>query len=138
MSNIAASFSPAEPIIKVIKDLNTVMFNMIVDVSCDDGSIQIARIVHEHAGMYAINFLELKKTGIYDFSSETELISKESVSGFYDVDNLESTDLYVKVNGGYELIDDSDDEDYTGSEGEEEDSDSDDESLVDEDEDEEA
>jgi hypothetical protein len=112
------------------------MFNMIVDVSCDDGSIQIARIVHERAGMYAINFLELKKTGIYDFSSETELISKESVSGFYDVDNLESTDLYVKVNGGYELIDDSDDEDYTGSEGEEEDSDSDDESLVDEDEDE--
>jgi hypothetical protein len=112
------------------------MFNMIVDVSCDDGSIQIARIIHEHGDMYAINFLELKKVGIYDFSSETELISKESVSGFYDVDNLESTDLYVKVNGGYELIDDSDDEDYTGSEGEEEDSDSDDESLVDEDEDE--
>ena len=110
------------------------MFNMIVDVSCDDGSIQIARIVHEHAGMYAINFLELKKMGIYDFSSETELISKESVSGFYDVDNLEDTDLYVKVNNGYELIDDSEDEDYIGSE--EEDDESEDESLVDEDEDE--
>jgi hypothetical protein len=110
------------------------MFNMIVDVSCDDGSIQIARIIHEHGDMYAINFLELKKVGIYDFSSETELISKESVSGFYDVDNLESTDLYVKVNNGYELIDDSDDEDYTGSEDEEDDDDSEDESLVDEDE----
>jgi hypothetical protein len=137
MSNIAASLSPAGPIIKVIKDLNTVMFSMIVDVSCDDGSIQIARVVHEHAGMFAINFLELKKVGIYDFSSNTELISKESVSGFYDVDNLEATDLYVKVNNGYELIDDSEDEDYIGSE-EEGDDESEDESLVDEDENEEA
>ena len=112
------------------------MFNMIVDVSCDDGSIQIARVVQEHAGMFAINFLEVKKVGIYDFSSNTELVSKESVSGFYDVDNLEATDLYVKVNNGYELIDDSEDEDYTGSE--DDDDESEDESLVDEDENEEA
>ena len=34
---------------------------MIVDVTCEDDSIQIARIVHEHGDMYAINFLELKK-----------------------------------------------------------------------------
>ena len=108
------------------------MFNMIIDVNCDDGTIQIARIIHEHADMYAINFLELKKVGIYDFSSNTELISKDSVSGFYDVNDLESTQLYVKVNNGYELIDDSDDEDYTGSDDEEEESE--DESLVDEDE----
>ena len=113
------------------------MFSMIVDVSCDDGSIQIARVVHEHSGMFAINFLEVKKVGIYDFSSNTELISKESVSGFYDVDNLEATELYVKVNNGYELIDDSEDEDYIGSE-EGEDDESEDESLVDEDENEEA
>lgn len=109
------------------------MFNMIIDVKCDDGTTQIARIIHEHADMYAINFLELKKVGIYDFSSNTELISKDSVSGFYDVNDLESTQLYVKVNSGYELIDDSDDEDYTGSEDEEEEE-SEDESLVDEDE----
>jgi hypothetical protein len=105
------------------------MFNMIIDVSCDDGTTQIARIIHEHADMYAINFLELKKVGIYDFSSNTELISKDSVSGFYDVKDLESTQLYVKVNNGYELIDDSDDEDYTGSETE---SDDEEVSLVDE------
>tara|TARA_B100000497_G_scaffold25243_1_gene29739 strand:+ start:368 stop:622 length:255 start_codon:yes stop_codon:yes gene_type:complete len=80
--------------------------------------------------MYAINFLEVKKVGIYDFSSNTELVSKESISGFYDVDNLESTDLFVKVNNGYELIDDSEDEDYTGSE--DDDDESEDESLVDE------
>ena len=110
---------------------------MIVDVHCDDGTTQLARIVHNCAGMYAINFLEVKKVGIYDFSSNTELVSKESISGFYDVDNLEATELYVKVNNGYELIDDSEDEDYIGSE-EGEDDESEDESLVDEDENEEA
>jgi hypothetical protein len=85
---------------------------MIVDVHCEDDTIQIARIIHEHAGMHAVNFLEEKKRGVYDFSSVTELISKESISGFYDVDNLEDTDLYMKIRDGYVLMDDSEDEDY--------------------------
>ena len=106
---------------------------MIVDVTCEDDSIQIARIVHEHGDMYAINFLELKKPCVYDFSKETELVPKDSVSGFYDVNNLEDTELYVKTENGYMLIDDSDDEDYVCSDED----DSDDESLCDEDEDEE-
>lgn len=105
---------------------------MIVDVTCEDDTIQIARIVHEHSDMYAINFLEPKKPGVYDFSKETELVPKDSVSGFYDVNNLEDTELYVKIEGGYELIDDSEDEDYVCSDEDE----SDDESLCDEDEDE--
>ena len=85
---------------------------MIVDVRCEDDTVQIARIVHEHAGMQAVNFLEEKKRGVYDFSSVTELICKEAISGFYDVDNLEDTDLYYKTDDGYELVDDSEDEDY--------------------------
>ena len=85
---------------------------MIVDVRCEDDTVQIARIVHEHAGMQAVNFLEEKKRGVYDFSSVTQLICKEAISGFYDVDNLEDTDLYMKIQGGYVLMDDSDDEDY--------------------------
>ena len=105
---------------------------MIVDVTCEDETIQIARIIHEHDEMYAINFLEKTKPGVFDFSKKTELVPKDSVSGFYDVDNLEDTELYVKVNGGYELIDDSEDEDYVCSD---EDDDSEDESLCDEDED---
>ena len=109
---------------------------MIVDVKCEDDTIQIARIIHEHGDMYAINFLEPKRQGIYDFSSNVETVPKDSVSGFYDVENLEDTGLYFKSNGGYEMIDDSDDEDFVCSESEE--SDTDDESLVDEDEDEEA
>ena len=88
---------------------------MIVDVHCEDDTVQIARIVHEHAGMYAVNFLEEKKRGVYDFSSLTELVCKESISGFYDVDNLEDTDLYMKIQDGYVLMDDSEDEDYVCS-----------------------
>lgn len=88
---------------------------MIVDVTCEDDTIQIARIVHEHSDMYAINFLELKIPCVYDFSKETELVPKDSVSGFYDVNNLEDTELYVKTENGYMLIDDSDDEDYVCS-----------------------
>ena len=105
---------------------------MIVDVHCEDDTIQIARIVHEHSGMYAINFLEPKRQGIYDFSNETELVPKESISGFYDTDSLEDTDLYMKVQGGYVLRDDSDDEDFICSESDESES----ESLVDEEDDE--
>jgi hypothetical protein len=48
------------------------------------------------------------------------------------VDALEHTDLYVKVSGGYQLIDDSEDEDYSYSDEDEDESES--ESLVDEDE----
>ena len=105
---------------------------MIVDVTCEDDTIQIARVIHEHEDTYTINFLEQKKPGIYDFSAETEVVPKDSISGFYDVDELEDTELYAKVQGGYELIDDSEDEDYVCSD-EEEDSDEE-ESLIDEDE----
>ena len=104
---------------------------MIVDVHCEDDTIQIARIVHEHSGMYAINFLEPKMRDICDFSNETELVPKESISGFYDTNNLEDTNLYTKVQGGYILMDDSEDEDFTCSESDESES----ESLVDDDED---
>jgi len=108
---------------------------MIVDVHCEDDTVQIARIVHEHAGMHAVNFLEEKKRGVYDFSSVTELVCKESISGFYDVDNLEDTDLYMKIQDGYVLMDDSEDEDYVCTDSDVSESESliDDEEDVDED-----
>jgi hypothetical protein len=107
---------------------------MIVDVSCDDGTTQIARIVHEVDDTYSIQFLEKNKQHMYDFSNIVEVVHKETVSGFYDTDDLEKTNLYVKGPNGYELIDDSEDEDYcTDSEA---DSESESESLVDEDEEE--
>jgi hypothetical protein len=50
--------------------------------------VQIARIVDEHSDSYSITFLESKKHGVYNFSSETELVPKESISGFYDTDTV--------------------------------------------------
>jgi|TARA_B110000240_G_C13365519_1_gene395934 U3 small nucleolar RNA-associated protein 14 len=100
---------------------------MIVDVTFEDDTVQIARIIHEHADMYAVNFLVLKKRGIYEFSSETELVPKDSISGFYDVDKLENTNMYYKTPNGYEMVDDTDDNDYECSDSE----DSESESLVD-------
>lgn len=88
---------------------------MIVDIKCEDETIQLGRIVHEHSDMYAVNFLNDEGGNIYNFSKETELISRESICGFYDVDNLEDTKLFVKVQNGYKMVDDSDDEDYVYS-----------------------
>jgi hypothetical protein len=107
---------------------------MIIDVKCDDGTTQIARTVLETDMTYTVNFLEKNKYHLYDFVNINEVINKESVSGFYDTDDLEKTHLYTKNTNGYELIDDSEDEDYTYSENDSE-SESDI-SLVDEDEDE--
>ena len=111
---------------------------MIVDVQFEDETVQIARIIHEHGDMYAVNFLE-KENNVYNFSLDTELVPKDAISGFYDVENLEETELYVKVPGGYDLLDDSEDEDYVCSEEDESESDSDSESDISlEDEDDEA
>ena len=106
---------------------------MIVDVQFEDETVQIARIIHEHDDMYAVNFLE-KENNVYNFSLDTELVPKDAVSGFYDVENLEETELYVKVPGGYDLVDDSEDEDYVCSDESESESESEsDISLEDED-----
>ena len=106
---------------------------MIVDVKCDDDTTQIARVVQESEHNYAVNFLERVHSSVFNFSQDVESVSKESVSGFYDVENLEKTGLYVYTQRGYEIIDDSEDEDFTCS-GSETDESEDDVSLVDEDE----
>ena len=106
---------------------------MIVDVKCDDDTTQIARVVQESEHNYAVNFLERVHSSVSNFSQNVESVSKESVSGFYDVENLEKTGLYVHTQRGYEIIDDSEDEDFTCS-GSETDESEEDVSLVDEDE----
>ena len=99
---------------------------MIIDVECEDGTTQIARTVLENQDSYIVNFLEKNKESFYHFIDEDEEVSKESVSGFYDVETLEETQ-------GYVLLDDSEDEDFECSTSDEDDSD-DDISLVDEEE----
>ena len=102
---------------------------MIVDVQCEDDTVQIAKIQREEHDIYVVSFLKKKNNGLYNFSSNCEAVPKDSIAGFYDVTELQDTELYVKVEGGYELIDDSEDEDFVYSESEESES----ESLVDED-----
>mgnify|MGYP001378867444 FL=1 len=106
---------------------------MIVDVNCDDDTTQIARVVQESEHNYAVNFLERVHSSVFNFSQNVESVSKESISGFYDVENLEKTGLYLHTQRGYEIIDDSEDEDFTCS-GSETDESDEDVSLVDEDE----
>ena len=106
---------------------------MIVDVKCDDDTTHIARVVGENENEYTVNFLERVHSSVFNFRQNVESVSKESVSGFYDVENLEKTGLYVHTHRGYEIIDDSEDEDFTCS-GSETDESEDDVSLVDEDE----
>ena len=106
---------------------------MIVDVKCDDDTTQIARVVQESEHNYVVNFLERVHSSVFNFSQNVESVSKESISGFYDVENLEKTGLYVYTQRGYEIIDDSEDEDFTCS-GSETDESDEDVSLVDEDE----
>ena len=106
---------------------------MIIDVKCDDETTHIARVVKENESEYVVNFLERVHSSVFNFSQNVESVSKESVSGFYDVDNLEKTGLYIHTQRGYEIIDDSEDEDFTCSESETDESE-DDVSLVDEDE----
>ena len=109
---------------------------MIIDVKCDDGTTQIARTVLETDMTYTVNFLERNKYHLYDFMNINEVINKETVSGFYDTEDLEKTHLYAKNPNGYELVDDSEDEDYTYSDIENDSESESDVSLVDEDEDE--
>lgn len=104
---------------------------MIVDVTCDDNTIQIAKILQEDTETYKIKFLEQIRPCLYDFCDNETIIKKEEVSGFYDVETLEDTKLYARVNGGYEIIDDSEDEDFEITESDEEESE-DDISLIDE------
>ena len=95
---------------------------MIVDVYCEDDTVQLARIIEENDDSYIVQFLEKNKHSVYDFSEEGVTISKDSVSGFYDTNDLQETNLYMKVQHGYELLDDSDDETFECSESDDDES----------------
>lgn len=103
---------------------------MIVDVQCDDHSVQIAQLLNDLGDSCEVKFLERIHSSVFNFSDRVEMIERGSISGFYDVDNLEDTGIYVHTQRGYELIDDSEDEDFTCSDVESEESD--DVSLIDE------
>ena len=85
---------------------------MIVDVQCEDDTIQIAKLVSDTE----VIFLTKLENGLYDFEDEITVIPAESICGWYDCKTLEETDLFMRVPGGYTLLDDSEDEDFEYSE----------------------
>lgn len=85
---------------------------MIVDVQCEDDTIQIAELISDTE----VIFLTKLENGLYDFEDEITVIPAESICGWYDCKTLEETDLFMKVPGGYALLDDSEDEDFEYSE----------------------
>jgi len=83
---------------------------MIVDIQFEDGGVSIAKILSEIEDNYEVCFLlkDLDRD-LYYFDTQSEMVPKESVSGFYDVNNLEDTALYTRVDDKYyETGDDSD------------------------------
>ena len=86
------------------------MENQIIDVDFEDGFKSIAKIVKDSQSEYEVALLEYYGDGEWDFDTEEPiLITKDSVSGFYDTTDLESTGLYEKLkNGMYVEVDESD------------------------------
>jgi len=86
------------------------MENQIIDVDFDDGFKSIAKIVKDGQSEYEVVLLEYYGDGEWDFDTEEPiLITKDSVSGFYDTTDLENTGLYEKLkNGMYVEVDESD------------------------------
>jgi hypothetical protein len=86
------------------------MENQIIDVDFEDGFKSIAKIVKDDQSEYEVALLEYYGDGEWDFDTEEPiLITKDSVSGFYDTTDLENTGLYEKLkNGMYVEVDESD------------------------------
>jgi len=86
------------------------MESQIIDVDFDDGFKSIAKIVKDSYSEYEVALLEYYGDGEWDFDTEEPiLITKDSVSGFYDTTDLERTGLYEKLkNGMYTEVDESD------------------------------
>ena len=86
------------------------METQIIDVDFEDGFKSIAKIVKDGQSEYEVVLLEYYGDGEWDFDTEEPiLITKDSVSGFYDTTDLENTGLYEKLNNGmYVEVDESD------------------------------
>ena len=91
---------------------------MLVDVDTIHGT-SLAKVIQENKNTYTISYLSYKKKGIYDYESPCE-VEKECISGFYNPEDTETAAGFKKVEGGFILVEDSEDEDYEPSETESE------------------
>ena len=87
---------------------------MLVDIETTTGT-SLAKIIQENKSTYTISYLSYKKKGIYTYESPCE-VEKECVAGFYNPEDTEGAAGFRAVEGGYILLDDSEDDDYEPSE----------------------
>jgi hypothetical protein len=91
---------------------------MLVDVETTSGT-SLAKIVQKNKDTVVVRYLSYKKKGLYDYEDPCE-IDRECISGFYNPEDTEESAGFKKVDGGYILLDNSDDDDYTPSDSESE------------------
>lgn len=102
----------------------------LIDVSCDDGNVMLARILHPRDEGFMVQFLEETSTpNVFKFNKEKEFIEQSSIQGYYDTEDLTQAGYSDMGDGKYTNAD----SDYEPSDEE----DSEDESLCDEDDEEE-
>jgi hypothetical protein len=84
------------------------MKNQLIDIVLRDNVISLARVLEDMGPTLMVQLLKKNKKEVYEFTEYPEEIPRESISGFYDTDNLEETGLYIKTEYGYEEISESD------------------------------
>ena len=84
------------------------MKNQLIDIVLRDNVISLARVLEDMGPTLIVQLLKKNKKEVYEFAEYPEEIPRESVSGFYDTDDLEKTGLYIKTKYGYEEISESD------------------------------
>jgi hypothetical protein len=95
---------------------------MLVDIACDDDTTQIARIKKDDGAACTVNFLEKRSNSTYCFSIEDEVVTKDTISGYYDVEQLEDTGLFILIRDGvYTFYDEDEDSDFVCSDSSESD-----------------
>jgi hypothetical protein len=98
---------------------------MLADIKTTSG-ISLAKIIKENETTYTIMYMSAKDKLLYHYEPACE-IEKECISGFYNEDDTEEAAGFRRVDGGYVLSEDCDD-DYEPSDSDS----SEDESLDDE------
>lgn len=84
------------------------MKNQLIDIVLQDNVISLARVLEDMGPTLMVQLLKKNKKDVYEFAEYPEEIPRESISGFYDTDDLEKTGLFIKTEYGYEEVSESD------------------------------
>lgn len=91
----------------------------LIDVSCEDGSVMLARICEPIDTGYMVQFLEESSDSVFEFNKNKTMIEKNMISGFYDTDDMTEAG-YTEIDSGRYTLEDSDYEPSSEEESEDE------------------